>query len=206
MPQVSKVHQKQLLKSLKIKQSIHDLREERASGMLKENQEEQTIKDNNLNSNFDIIKKIGILSERDGDRSIQNHLSQKVVCESPDNSSAINFSLPENAQNRVGRWTHKELNNLKMAMTLFGDQAWRKIQRFLIQRDNESRKSRHIKKERTNKSPGVCASSITSINQQHTYRSVKAIQSKIYQIKSDVEKENEEFEFLRVSLLQCKKK
>lgn len=65
--------------------------------MLKENQEEQTIKDNNLNSNFDIIKKIGILSERDGDRSIQNHLSQKVVCESPDNSSAINFSLPENA-------------------------------------------------------------------------------------------------------------
>lgn len=72
------------------------------------------------------------MSERDGDRSVQNPMSQKVICESPDNSSVTNFHLPENAQNRVGRWTHKELNNLKMAMTIFGDQAWRKIQRFLI--------------------------------------------------------------------------
>lgn len=149
---------------------------------------------------------MAILSERDGDRSLQNPLSQKVICESPENSSAVNFSLPENAQNRVGRWTHKELNNLKMAMTLFGDQSWRKIQRFLIQRDNESRKSRQIKKDRANKSPGACASSITSINYQHTYRSIKAIQSKIYQIKQDLEKENDEFEALRVSMLQCKKK
>jgi len=31
------------------------------------------------------------------------------------------FNLPKNAQKRVGRWTHKELNSLKLAMTLFGD-------------------------------------------------------------------------------------
>ena len=72
------------------------------------------------------IKEVTI-SERDGDRSNQNPMSQKVICESPDNSSVNNFNLPENAHNRVGRWTHKELNNLKMAMTIFGDQAWRKI-------------------------------------------------------------------------------
>jgi hypothetical protein len=54
------------------------------------------------------------------------------MCESPDNDSAVNFHMPENAHNRVGRWTGKEINNLKLGMSLFGDQAWRKIQRFLI--------------------------------------------------------------------------
>ena len=66
------------------------------------------------------VKEVAI-SERDGYRSIQNPMSKKVICESPDNSSVNNFYLPENAHNRVGRWTHKELNNLKMAMTIFGD-------------------------------------------------------------------------------------
>ena len=74
-------------------------------------------------------------SESNVDRSMcgQNHptLSQKI-CESPDNDSVVNFHLPENAHNRVGRWTGKEINNLKLGMGLFGDQAWRKIQRFLI--------------------------------------------------------------------------
>lgn len=63
-------------------------------------------------------------SESNIERSMcgQNHptLSQKI-CESPDNDSVANFHLPENAYNRVGRWTGKELNNLKLGMSLFGD-------------------------------------------------------------------------------------
>jgi len=37
------------------------------------------------------------------------------------------FDLPANSQNRVGRWTHSELVSLKTAMTIFGDQSWKKI-------------------------------------------------------------------------------
>ena len=82
------------------------------------------------------------------------------------------FILPNNAHNRVGRWTHLELTSLKLAMAIFGDQSWKKIQKFLIYQENENKKSKNITKGKT------------------TYRSVKAIQSKIYQIKPEVETEN----------------
>lgn len=91
-------------------------------------------------------------------------------------------------------------------MSVFGDQAWRKIQRFLIQRQEDVRRSKLIKKERSlNRkwSPPGCTSSMGSVNMQ-TYRSVKAIQSKIYQIKQDSEKELEEFESLREAILKKK--
>jgi hypothetical protein len=55
--------------------------------------------------------------------------------------------LPKNAQKRVGRWTHKELNSLKLAMTLFGDQRWKKIQEFLVYREKDLKKSRTILKK-----------------------------------------------------------
>ena len=84
--------------------------------------------------------------------------------------------LPKHATKRVGRWTHKELNSLKLAMTLFGDQRWKKIQEFLVYREREQKKSKTITKQKRN--PEII-----------TYRSVKAIQSKIYQIKSRVESE-----------------
>jgi starvation-inducible outer membrane lipoprotein len=60
-------------------------------------------------------------------------------------------------------------------MAIFGDQSWKKIQQFLIYREKDSKKSKTIKKV------------------DFTFRSVKAIQSKIYQIKSRVESE---FEFI----------
>ena len=50
-------------------------------------------------------------------------------------------------------------------MTIFGDQSWKKIQRFLVHKEGES----------------------TDI----TYRSVKGIQSKIYQLKPEIEREVE---------------
>ena len=56
-------------------------------------------------------------------------------------------------------------------MAIFGDQSWKKIQQFLIQKEKESKKSKNIKKA------------------DFTFRSVKAIQSKIYQIKPRVEVE-----------------
>ena len=83
----------------------------------------------------------------------------------------MDYTLPKNSQNRVGRWTHHELANLKLAMAIFGDQSWKKIQKFLVQNEKESKKSKTIKKA------------------EFTYRSVKAIQSKIYQIKPRVESE-----------------
>lgn len=89
--------------------------------------------------------------------------------------------LPKHATKRVGRWTHKELNSLKLAMTLFGDQRWKKIQEFLVYREKEQKKSKTITKQKGKSDiygPGII-----------TYRSVKAIQSKIYQIKSRVESE-----------------
>ena len=52
-------------------------------------------------------------------------------------------------------------------MTIFGDQSWKKIQRFLV----------HSHKEGES----------TDI----TYRSVKGIQSKIYQLKPEIEREVE---------------
>jgi len=54
-------------------------------------------------------------------------------------------------------------------MAIFGDQSWKRIQQFLIQKEKESKKSKTIKKA------------------DFTFRSVKAIQSKIYQIKPRVE-------------------
>ena len=133
-------------------------------------------------------------------------MSQRM-CDSPDNSSVAGFQLPENGVNRVVRWTGQEINNLKLAMSLFGDQAWLKIQRFLIQRDNDNRRSKQIKKERStnyNKaSPQGCNSSMGSHNMQ-TYRSVKAIQSKIYQIKQDFEKKQDEFDKLQELILKKK--
>ena len=50
------------------------------------------------------------------------------------------IKLPSNSQYRNGRWTHHELSNLKLAMSIFGDQSWRKIQQFLIHKDKEDRK------------------------------------------------------------------
>lgn len=91
-------------------------------------------------------------------------------------------------------------------MNLFGDQSWRKIQKFLIHKQEDLKKSKQIKKERAfNRkwSPQGCNSSIGSVN-MHTYRSVKAIQSKIYQIKQDSERELEEFETLREGILRRK--
>ena len=57
-------------------------------------------------------------------------------------------------------------------MQIFGDQSWKKIMKFLIIEEKESKKSKTISKVKT------------------TFRSVKAIQSKIYQIKKEVEAEN----------------
>lgn len=84
------------------------------------------------------------------------------------------------------------MNSLKLAMTLFGDQRWKKIQEFLVYREKElNKKSRTITKQKNmnlnlNKSELINYSSGTI-----TYRSVKAIQSKIYQIKPRVESEIE---------------
>ena len=48
-----------------------------------------------------------------------------------------------------------------------------------------------------------CNSSIASTRCfNHTYRSVKAIQSKIYQIKPDFEKEADELDIVQEKLLQ----
>ena len=38
------------------------------------------------------------------------------------------YTLPKNSLNRVGRWTNQEISNLKLAMAIFGDQSWKKIQ------------------------------------------------------------------------------
>lgn len=98
---------------------------------------------------------------------------EEIMCEG---DLAEHYALPKNSQNRVGRWTQQELGNLKLAMNIFGDQSWKKIQQFLIQREQESKKSKTIVKDKPT---------------QYTYRSVKAIQSKIYQIKQRVESELE---------------
>ena len=78
-------------------------------------------------------------------------------------------------------------------MNIFGDQQWKKIQRFLILKDSESKKSKNIqKKDKLSSIKESGASS--SFSQQsgiYTYRSVKAIQSKIYQIKPEVKKDME---------------
>jgi hypothetical protein len=70
-------------------------------------------------------------------------------------------------------------------MSIFGDQSWKKIQRFLIQRIKDSKKSRSIQKKYKN---GQLVNSSES-SYYYTYRSIKAIQSKIYQVKPDVERE-----------------
>ena len=57
-----------------------------------------------------------------------------------------------------------EKNSLKLAMSIFGDQSWKKIQRFLVNRELDHRKSKTIKKQ------GDEAQLY-----YHTYRSVKAI-------------------------------
>lgn len=68
------------------------------------------------------------------------------------------------------------MNSLKLAMTLFGDQRWKKIQEFLVYREKElNKKSRTITKQKNmninlNKSDLINYSSGTI-----TYRSVKAI-------------------------------
>ena len=85
--------------------------------------------------------------------------------------------MPKKARNRVGRWTSKELKNLKLAMTLYGDQSWKKIQTFLLQRQ----KSKITRSKSIKKNNQIC----------YTYRSIKAIQNKIYQIKPDIELEND---------------
>lgn len=64
------------------------------------------------------------------------------------------------------------MNSLKLAMTLFGDQRWKKIQEFLVYREKEQKKSRTITKQK-NKTDLFSSGTLT-------YRSVKAIQSKIY--------------------------
>jgi len=70
-------------------------------------------------------------------------------------------------------------------MSIFGDQSWKKIQRFLIQRIKDSKKSRSIQKKYKN---GQLVNASES-SYYYTYRSIKAIQSKIYQVKPDVERE-----------------
>ena len=35
--------------------------------------------------------------------------------------------VPPNSQNRIGRWSNQELGSLKLAMSIFGDQSWKKI-------------------------------------------------------------------------------
>lgn len=115
----------------------------------------------------------GASSSSNGSNS-QASSSEKTI-----SGTGTHFSLPQNSQNRVGRWTNQELASLKLAMSIFGDQSWKKIQQFLIQREKDSKKSKSIlKKEKLNSS-------------QFTYRSIKAIQSKIYGIKPELEKENE---------------
>lgn len=42
-------------------------------------------------------------------------------------SQLSEFDLPLNASNRNTRWTHSEKSSLKLAMTIFGDQSWKKI-------------------------------------------------------------------------------
>jgi len=96
--------------------------------------------------------------------------SQQMSVEVNEDSSA------NNSHNRTARWKLQELNSLKTAMTIFGDQSWRKIQRFLVQEQKTQTQSKQISKSQGAK--------------QFTFRSIKAIQNKIYQIKTEVEQEN----------------
>ncbi len=63
------------------------------------------------------------------------------------------------------RWSHKELSSLKLAMALFGDKNWPKLEQFLVKKES---------------SKGIC-------KPKYTYRSIKAIQSKIYQLKTEAD-------------------
>lgn len=86
----------------------------------------------------------------------------------------LDSKFPPNYQNRIGRWTNLEISQLKIAMSIFGDQSWKKIQRYLVQESRALSQSKQISKKQPS---------------QFTYRSIKAIQSKIYQIKSEIEDE-----------------
>lgn len=110
-------------------------------------------------------------SESNKESSSSSSNKEEITHRDDADDSQEDYTLPKNSQNRVGRWTHHEISNLKLAMAIFGDQSWKRIQQFLIQKEKESKKSKTIKKA------------------EYTYRSVKAIQSKIYQIKPRVETE-----------------
>ena len=136
-----------------------------------------------------------------------NNSSQSSSNPNSDKSSSDNssFQLPQNSNNRVGRWNQEELASLKLAMSIFGDQSWKKIQRFLIQRIKDSKKSRSIQKKYKHGSMG------SDNSYYYTFRSIKAIQSKIYQVKPDVEREaiqlskfSEQIKFDRNELNQIK--
>ena len=87
----------------------------------------------------------------------KKHKATSNQNESKVEESNVNYDPPEGAHNRVGRWTNTELTKLKLAMQIFGDQSWKKIRKFLIIEEKESKKSKAITKVKT------------------TFRSVKAI-------------------------------
>ena len=79
---------------------------------------------------------------------IKNRKNNKGSLSNPNESkvddSNVNYDPPEGAHNRVGRWTNTELTKLKLAMSIFGDQSWKKIRKFLIIEEKESKKSKTI--------------------------------------------------------------
>ena len=83
----------------------------------------------------------GIKSSSSSNNSSQSSSNQNSDKSSSENSS---FQLPPNSSKRVGRWNQEELASLKLSMSIFGDQSWKKIQRFLIQKEKDSKKSRSI--------------------------------------------------------------
>lgn len=67
-----------------------------------------------------------------GPLDVSSSSSAKSTPQKLSENTNAQYQLPESANNRTGRWQPSELVNLKLAMGVFGDQSWRKIQRFLV--------------------------------------------------------------------------
>ena len=67
-------------------------------------------------------------SESDKESSTSSSNLEESLHKDQGEESLEDYTLPKNSQNRVGRWTHNEISNLKLAMAIFGDQSWKKIQ------------------------------------------------------------------------------
>lgn len=67
-------------------------------------------------------------SDSNKESSSSNSIKEETVPKEDSEDTPEDYTLPKNSQNRVGRWTHHEISNLKLAMAIFGDQSWKKIQ------------------------------------------------------------------------------